>query len=70
MGLSSASRQMLRGMISIPKKINRHLKRNKQLNVLAGRAMDKKYPAGWAQSPTNMAEMKQMKKKIYKGIGR
>lgn len=41
-----------------------YLQNNKRRNTEAGKAMDKKYPKGWAQSPTNMTEFNAIKKRI------
>lgn len=63
MGVSRASKNLLH-------RVSRRLKGNKQLQDLAAKRMDKKYPGGWSQTPTKMAEFKKMKKDIYKGIGK
>lgn len=62
MGFSRASKNLLHGITS-------GLKENKRKNDLAASVMDKKHPDGWAQSATNMAEFKQVKKSLPKRSG-
>lgn len=41
----------------VGQKIKSSFGENKRLNKEASKMMDEKYPAGWAQSPTNMTEL-------------
>lgn len=67
MGTSRASKNLLLG--GLKDKVKGYLNENKRLDELAAAEMDKKYPGGWAQSPTNMTELNQIRKK-YKRKGR
>lgn len=42
------------------------MKENKRLNDEAAKVMDKKYPGGWSQSATNMAELQKHRKAVKK----
>jgi len=57
MGFSRASKNLLN-------RVKNSIATNRAQGEEAARMMDKKYPGGWAQSPTNMAEYREMKKKV------
>ena len=44
--------------------VGRYLKENDRKNKAAAAEMDKRYPAGWAQSAANMTELNSIKKTL------
>lgn len=51
-------------MSNLFKGISGWLKKQKALNDRAAKEMDARYPGGWSQSPTNMNELMNIKKRL------
>lgn len=61
----SSKTKALKEKIKAPfRKVRNYLRENDRKNKEAAKEMDRRYPSGWAQSESNMVELRQIKKGI------